>query len=33
MVVQADIVTGSRTLIEYLLKPIYLALQDSFHER
>jgi len=33
MVVQADIVTGHRTLIEYLLKPIYLALQDSFHER
>ena len=33
MVVQADVVTGSRTLIEYLLKPIYLALQDSFHER
>jgi adhesin transport system membrane fusion protein len=33
MVVQADIVTGNRTLIEYLLKPIYLALQDSFHER
>lgn len=33
MSVQADIVTGDKTLLQYLLKPIYVAVQQSFHER
>lgn len=33
MTVQADIITGQKTLLEYLLKPIYLAFSDAFHER
>lgn len=33
MVVQADILTGEKTLIEYLLKPIYLAASQAFTER
>ncbi len=33
MVVQADIKTGSKTLIEYLLKPIYTNIDESFRER
>lgn len=33
MVVQADITTGEKTLIEYLLKPIYVALARAFTER
>jgi len=33
MTVQADIITGDKTLLQYLLKPIYLAVQQSFHER
>lgn len=33
MVVQADIVTGSRTLLQYLLKPMFVALDSSFHQR
>ncbi|GAB6052818.1 HlyD family type I secretion periplasmic adaptor subunit [Magnetospira thiophila] len=33
MTVQADIVTGNKTLLEYLLKPIYVSLEQAFHER
>jgi len=33
MTVQVDMTTGERSLLEYLLKPIYVALSDSFHER
>lgn len=33
MSVVADIKTGSKTLAEYLFRPVSNALQDSFHER
>lgn len=33
MVVQADILTGEKTLIEYLLKPVYVAATQAFTER
>ncbi len=33
MTVQADVNTGKKTLIQYLLKPIYTSLTGSFHER
>lgn len=33
MVVTADIVTGQKTLLEYLAKPIYRALDQAFGER
>lgn len=33
MVVQADIHTGAKTLMEYLLKPIYSSMDRSFRER
>jgi HlyD family secretion protein/adhesin transport system membrane fusion protein len=33
MVVDADIVTGHRSLFRYLLKPVYRGLDSSFHER
>ena len=33
MTLSADIKTGTKTLIEYLLKPIYTSTQSSFHER
>lgn len=33
MVVQADITTGEKTLIQYLLKPIYIAASQAFTER
>lgn len=33
MTVQADIMTGEKTLFQYLLKPIYVSLQQSFRER
>ncbi|MEO5373770.1 MAG: HlyD family type I secretion periplasmic adaptor subunit [Alphaproteobacteria bacterium] len=33
MTVQADIVTGDKTILEYLLKPIYVSVQNAFHER
>ncbi len=33
MTLTADIRTGSKSLFEYLLKPIYLAAQSSFKER
>jgi HlyD family type I secretion membrane fusion protein len=33
MTVQADITTGNKTVLQYLLKPIYSAMSASFHER
>ena len=33
MSVEADIVTGNKSLIQYLLKPIFVSLKNSFHER
>jgi multidrug efflux pump subunit AcrA (membrane-fusion protein) len=33
MTVQADIATGNKTVLQYLLKPIYSAMSASFHER
>lgn len=33
MTVQADIVTGEKTLLEYILKPIYVSLAHAFRER
>lgn len=33
MTVQADIITGERTILEYLLKPIKNAADSAFHER
>ncbi|MBM1170293.1 HlyD family type I secretion periplasmic adaptor subunit [Microvirga arabica] len=33
MTVQADITTGNKTVLQYLLKPIYSAMAASFHER
>lgn len=33
MTVQADVVTGSKTVAEYLLKPIHTQIKRAFHER
>lgn len=33
MTINADIKTGSKTLLQYLLKPLYASVDDSFHER
>lgn len=33
MTAQADILTGEKTLLEYLLKPIYRAMKQGFRER
>ncbi|MDA8230323.1 MAG: HlyD family type I secretion periplasmic adaptor subunit [Magnetospirillum sp.] len=33
MTVEADIVTGNKTLLQYLLKPIFTQMHQSFHER
>ena len=33
MVVDADIVTGSKSLLQYLLKPVYRGLDSAFRER
>ncbi|WP_207459952.1 HlyD family type I secretion periplasmic adaptor subunit [Azospirillum sp. SYSU D00513] len=33
MIVQADILTGNKSLLEYLLKPVAVSLSSSFHER
>ncbi|WP_161600883.1 HlyD family type I secretion periplasmic adaptor subunit [Teichococcus oryzae] len=33
MTLQADITTGAKTVLQYLLKPIYSAMAASFHER
>ncbi len=33
MTVTADIITGEKTLLQYMLKPIYTQMTSSFHER
>ncbi len=33
MTVQVDIVTGSKSILQYLLKPIHLTFKNAFHER
>ncbi|WP_051999892.1 HlyD family type I secretion periplasmic adaptor subunit [Caenispirillum salinarum] len=33
MTVQADVITGEKTLLEYILKPIYVSLAHAFRER
>ena len=33
MTVQADVITGKKTVLDYILKPIYRGFQGSFHER
>lgn len=33
MTVQADITTGGKTLLQYLLKPVHSAMSESFRER
>ncbi|GEO80894.1 HlyD family type I secretion periplasmic adaptor subunit [Pararhodospirillum oryzae] len=33
MTVQADIITGDKTLLQYLLKPVYRNIETAFHER
>jgi HlyD family secretion protein/adhesin transport system membrane fusion protein len=33
MTVEADVITGNKSLIEYLLKPVFVSLKDAFHER
>ncbi len=33
MVVHADIITGNKTLLQYLLKPVYRGLSSAFRER
>jgi adhesin transport system membrane fusion protein len=33
MTVEADIITGDKSLLEYLLKPVHLAFKNAFHER
>jgi HlyD family secretion protein/adhesin transport system membrane fusion protein len=33
MTVQADINTGDKTILQYLLKPVYRAFNSGFHER
>ena len=33
MTVNAEIITGSKSLLQYMLKPIFTQLHESFHER
>lgn len=33
MTVQADVTTGKKTLLQYLLKPVYSSMNESFRER
>ena len=33
MVVEADVITGQKTILSYLLKPIHLSLDTAFRER
>jgi HlyD family secretion protein/adhesin transport system membrane fusion protein len=33
MTVRTNITTGSKTVLQYLLNPIYSAMAESFHER
>jgi hypothetical protein len=33
MTVRGDVVTGGKTLLAYLMKPVHAAMSDSFRER
>ncbi len=33
MTVQAEIITGDKTLLQYMLKPVFTQVEQSFHER
>lgn len=33
MTVMADIITGRKTILEYLLKPIHVSMKSAFRER
>jgi HlyD family secretion protein/adhesin transport system membrane fusion protein len=33
MTVSAEIITGNKTLFQYMLKPVFTQVQESFHER
>ncbi len=33
MTVQADILTGKKTVLDYVLKPVYRGFQAAFRER
>ena len=33
MTVNTEIITGEKTLLQYMLKPIFTQLHESFHER
>ena len=33
MTVQADVITGRKTVLDYLMKPIYRGLNSAFSER
>lgn len=33
MTVQADIITGQKSILDYLLKPLHVVTQSAFHER
>lgn len=33
MTLQADIITGNKTILQYLLKPIYVTFNNAFYER
>ena len=33
MIVNADIITGEKSILAYLLKPIHLSMQSAFAER
>lgn len=33
MTVQAEVMTGDKTLLQYMLKPVFTQMQQSFHER
>ena len=33
MTVQADIVTGKKSVLDYILKPVYRGFQTAFRER
>lgn len=33
MTVQAEVMTGDKTLLQYILKPVFTQLEQSFHER
>lgn len=33
MTAQTEIITGNKTLLQYMLKPIFTQMDQSFHER